>query len=594
MRPARMAAALLLLGCQSAPVTRSEPSATPAAALASLADDYWEWRMREFPTSATRNGDHRYDDRLMDIGPEARLARLRDLRAFRERLRALLADKLAEPDRVTSDVLRVTLDLEIEEPDHHFWQWSVDQMFGPQVSFFQLLTFHPTKTEQDIENLAARFEAFPRHLDQYGRNLAEGLRAKRVPPRVAVERVIAQIRRHVERGAEKSPLAEAIERIPAETPAARREALAARLRSGLAGCVLPALARLGDFLEWELLPASRTEPGVCHIPGGREAYAFRIRQHTRDGLTPEELHRVGREELASIRKEMEAIVARAGPSGKTGDLAGYQESVEKDPRNFYDSREAVLDDARRLLEEATAKLPKFFGKLPKTPCVVKPIEEYREKDAVAAFYESPPDDLSRPGVYWSNTYEPGTRSRVNMPALTVHEAVPGHHLQLALATEAKGLPAFRRHGGFTAFVEGWGLYSERLADEMGMYKSDLDRFGMLTFQAWRATRLVVDTGLHAMGWTRDQALAVMKDNLAISDAEIENELDRYIIWPGQALAYKVGQREIQALRAEAEKALGAKFDLRAFHDAVLANGAIPLETLRTAVRRWIEKARQRG
>ncbi len=584
------AAALALLGCQSAPVTRSEPPATPAAALARLADDYWEWRMREFPTSATRNGDHRYDDRLTDVGPEARAARGRDLRAFRERLAALPADRLSEPDRVTADVLKVTLDLEIEEPDHGFWQWNVDQMFGPQVSFFQLLTFHPTGTEQDLENLAARLEAFPRHLDQYRRNLAEGLREKRVPPRVAVERVIAQIRRHVERGADKSPLAEALARIPAETPAARREALAARLRSGLAGCVLPALSRLGDFLERELLPVSRTEPGVCHIPGGREAYAFRIRQHTRDGLTAEELHRVGLEEVASIRKEMETIAARAE---RPGDLNGYLEFVEKDPRNFYATREEVLDDARRLLEEATAKLPRFFGKLPKTPCVVKPIEEYRERDAVAAFYEGPPEDLSRPGVYWSNTYEPGTRSRYNMTALTVHEAVPGHHLQIALATESKGLPAFRRHGGFTAYVEGWALYTERLADEMGMYRTDLERLGMLTYQAWRATRLVVDTGLHAKGWSRDQALAVMKENLAISEPEIVNEVDRYIIWPGQALAYKVGQREIQALRAEAEKALGGKFDLRAFHDTVLANGAIPLETLRGAVRRWIE-SRQRS
>jgi uncharacterized protein (DUF885 family) len=284
---------------------------------------------------------------------------------------------------------------------------------------------------------------------------------------------------------------------------------------------------------------------------------------------------------------MESIAQKRG---HRGDLSSFITKLTGDPANFYTTREEIQDDAERLFQKVKARLPERFGRLPKVGCIVKQIEEYREKDSVAAFYYGPPEDGSRPGVYYINTYHPKSRPRYNMPALTAHEAVPGHHLQIALALELGELPHIRRHGMFTAYVEGWGLYSELVADEMGLYEDDLSRFGMLNYQAWRACRLVVDTGIHAMGWSRDRAIAFLKENVAFSEAEIINEIDRYIIWPGQALAYMIGRREIQALRDESLQALGSRFDIKAFHDEVLRHGALPLSTLRKLIERWRNQA----
>ncbi|HYF00676.1 MAG TPA: DUF885 domain-containing protein, partial [Planctomycetota bacterium] len=333
------------------------------------------------------------------------------------------------------------------------------------------------------------------------------------------------------------------------------------------------------FLEEEYLPKARTRDlGLGALPGGPAAYAFRIRHHTTLPLSAEEIHRIGLEELRSIQAEMKRIAG--------GDLPSFFATLKADPKNFFSSREELLSTARRDLEACRAALPKWFGRLPRTDCEVKAIEDYREKDSVAAFYYPPDEKLTRKGIYYANTYQPEKRPRFNLRALTVHEAVPGHHLQIALAMEIEGLPRFRRQAGFTAYVEGWGLYSERLADEMGLYEDDLQRFGMLTYQAWRACRLVVDTGLHALGWTREQAVRFFMDNVALTEAEVLNEVDRYLIWPGQALAYMIGKREILALREEARRRLGGRFDIRAFHDLVLRNGAVPLPTLRRLVEAW--------
>ena len=356
--------------------------------------------------------------------------------------------------------------------------------------------------------------------------------------------------------------------------------------------MLPALARYQQVLEGEVLPRARTQPpGIRDLPGAAAAYAWAIRSHTRAGLEADRIHRLGLDEVARIRAEMEKIAA---DRGHRGPLEGFFATLRADKAQWFGSRDELLAAAKRLLAQATARLPDLFGRLPKSVCEVWAIEAHREKDAVAAFYHGPPEDGSRPGVYYVNTHAPETRPRYNLPALTLHEAVPGHHLQIALALEATDLPPFRRHGHFTAYVEGWALYSERLGIEMGCYPDDLSRFGMLTYEAWRACRLVVDTGLHHMGWTRDQALDYMRKNLALTDTEIVNEVDRYIIWPGQALAYKIGQLEILALRDEAKAALGPRFDLRAFHDTILAPGAVPLEVLRRIVERWVASQRARG
>jgi prolyl oligopeptidase len=380
--------------------------------------------------------------------------------------------------------------------------------------------------------------------------------------RQATERVIAQLREMLGTPEEKSPFATR----PVYLPAIRDS-------------VYPAFRKMLQYLETEYLPRTRArDVGLWALPGGLEAYRFRIRQHTTTSLTAEEIHQIGLDELRGIQAEMASIAK--------GDVKAFMRSLRQDPRNFYTSREDLLESARREVAKATERLPKWFKRLPRNECEVKAIEDYREKDAPGAFYYPPDENLTRRGIYYANTYKPESRPRYTMPALAVHEAVPGHHLQIAFALEMQDLPRFRRNAGFTAFVEGWGLYSERLGDEMGLYEDDLSRFGMLTYQAWRASRLVVDTGIHALRWTRDQAIEFLMDNLALSETEVLNEVDRYIIWPGQALAYMIGKREILALREEARKAMGPRFDIREFHDVVLRNGALPLTTLRRLVREW--------
>jgi len=546
---------LLLLGCQS---PGKEPM-TAADALRSICDDAWEATLRENPTYATYLGDFRYNDKLSDLS-EAGRKRRHDLNeGFLARLKALDAAALVEGDRVTADILTLQLEQSLEEERHKFWQWDVDQMGGPQADFPQLLNVHP---HRDVKGLEARFRAFGLYMDQYLDNLRAGLREGRVAMKAAVERVIGQLHGLLATPPEKSPFAAAPELLPA-----------------IRDSVYPAYHRMLQFLEADYLPKARArDVGLWALPGGDEAYRFRIRLHTTTDLSAEEIHRIGLEELRSIQDEMRKIAK--------GDLKAYLATQLKDPKNLFASREDLLETARREVARATAALPRWFKRLPKNGCEVKAIEDYREKDSVAAFYYPPDEKLTRKGIFYANTWDATSRPRFNMPALAIHEAVPGHHLQIALAMEIEGLPRFRRQASFTAFIEGWGLYSERLGDEMGLYEDDLSRFGMLTYQAWRACRLVVDTGLHAMKWTREQAIAFFRENLALNETEVLNEVDRYIIWPGQALAYMIGKREIFALREEAKRTLGARFDIREFHDVVLRNGAIPLFTLRRLVREW--------
>jgi len=515
--------------------------------------------MKENPTYATYLGDFRYNDKLSDISAVGRDRRRALNEGFLKRINAVPAASLSESERVSADIFRLQLEQSLEDDAHNFWQWDVDQMNGPQAEFPQLLNYHPLS---DGKGLEARFRAFGPYMDQYLDNLRAGVRDGRVAMRIAVERVIGQLHGLLGTPPEKSPFAAR----PSLLPAIRDS-------------VYPAYHRMLQYLESDYLPKARTrDVGLWALPGGEAAYKFRIKLHTTTDLTAEQIHRIGLEELRSIQDEMRKIAK--------GDLQGYMERLKKDPKNFFSSREDLLETARRELSKANAKLPQWFKRLPKNECEVKAIEDYREKDSVAAFYYQPDEKLTRKGIFYANTYDAGSRPRFNMPALAVHEAVPGHHLQIALALEIEGLPRFRRQAGFTAFIEGWGLYSERLGDEMGLYEDDLSRFGMLTFQAWRACRLVVDTGLHAMKWTREQAIAFFVENVTMTETEVLNEVDRYIIWPGQALAYMIGKREITALREEARKSMGARFDIKEFHEVVLRNGAIPLFTLRRLVTEW--------
>lgn len=547
--------AVLLIGCGSP----GKDPMTASRELQQIFDDAWEASMKENPTYATYLGDFRYNDQLSDISAAGRARRRAQSENFLRRVKAVPAPALSESERVSQDIFRLQLEQALEEEQFKFWQWDVDQMGGPQAEFPQLLNYHPLTDEKGLE---ARFRAFGPYMDQYLDNLRDGLREGRVAMKIAVERVIGQLHSLLALPPEKSPFAAK----PSLLPSIRDS-------------VYPAYHRMLQFLEADYLPKSRTrDVGLWALPGGADAYKFRIKLHTTTDLTAEQIHKIGLEELRSIQDEMRKIAK--------GDLKAYMETLKKDPKNFFSSREDLLESARRELAKADAKLPQWFKRLPKNRCEVKAIEDYREKDSVAAFYYQPDEKLTRKGIFYANTYDAGSRPRFNMPALAVHEAVPGHHLQIALALEIEGLPRFRRQAGFTAFIEGWGLYSERLGDEMGLYEDDLSRFGMLTYQAWRACRLVVDTGLHAMKWTREQAIAFFMENVTMTETEVLNEVDRYIIWPGQALAYMIGKREIFALREEARKAMGARFDIKDFHDVVLRNGAVPLFTLRRLVHEW--------
>jgi uncharacterized protein (DUF885 family) len=411
-------------------------------------------------------------------------------------------------------------------------------------------------------------------MDQYVENLRDGIRDGRTAPTIALERVIAQLEALLATPAEDSPLV-GQGRIKAPE-------FAAELPSAVKEAVYPAYQRFLEFLK-DGYPA-REEPGIWAVADGAEIYTILARQHTTTNLTPDELHQIGRDDLASIHGEMRAIMAKLGAGDAT--IRAFTERLIHDPANLPSSREEIISESERLLAQAQAALPRAFGHLPGTPCVVKAIEDFRERDAPAAYYFQPSPDGSRPGTFYVNTFEPESRPRHTLPALAFHEGVPGHHLQIALAQGAQDLPAFRRYSSgwlSNAFVEGWALYTERLADELGLYPDDLARFGMLGYQAWRACRLVVDTGIHYLRWSRQQAIEFFFDNVGLSERETVNEVDRYIVWPGQALAYKVGQLEIERVRQELQTAAGARFDLRAFHDALLSHAAVPLSTLRLIV-----------
>jgi uncharacterized protein (DUF885 family) len=423
--------------------------------------------------------------------------------------------------------------------------------------------------------LVARYRAFGVYMDQYLEVLQDGIRDGRTAPRIAAERVLGQLQALLAR-----PVAESTLAAPALS---QPDLLASELRAAVADVVYPSFKRMLVFLEDYLARHARQEPGIWAVTDGDQIYMLLARQHTTTELSPDELHQFGLDDLQTIHGEMRDIIRRR--SGGAGDISirAFTEQLIQDPSNLPSGREELLQIAQQLLDAATAALPRAFGRLPATPMVVKPIEEYRERDAPAAFYFPASPDGSRPGTFYINTFEPSSRPKHTLPALAFHEGVPGHHLQIGLAQETTGLPAFRRlSAGWlaNAFVEGWALYTERLADDLGLYPDDLARYGMLGYQAWRACRLVVDTGLHHLRWSRQRAIDFFFENVGLSERETVNEVDRYIVWPGQALSYKVGQREIEAVRRDQSERLGGSFDLRAFHDQLLSHAGVPLSTLR--------------
>lgn len=550
--------------------------ADAASALAQLADEYWEGVLRRNPTLATFFGDYRYNDRLPDIGPRGRLEEEADLRAALVRLEPLRDAPLNTEDRITWDMLHLAVQAGLDAVRLRLDELAVDQMDGPQVWLPELVNWHPTDTPEHVQQLIARYRAFGELMSQYLGNLEDGIRDHRTAPTIAVERVIAQLRALLAMPPDDSPMSAPAATQPPE--------LAAQLRHAVVEVVYPAFQRMLTFLDEYLTRHARTDPGVWAVADGEQIYALLARQHTTTELTPDQLHQLGVADLASIHREMRAIMATRGAALMP--IRAFTEQLTRDPNNLPTSRAELLQISEQLLANAQAALPRAFGRLPRLPIVVKAVEEFRERDAPAAYYFQANADGSRPATFYINTFEPQSRPKHTLPALAFHEGVPGHHLQIALAQETSDLPAFRRMSAgwlANAFVEGWALYTERLADELGLYPDELARFGMLGYQAWRACRLIVDTGLHHLRWTRAQAIEFFFENVGLTERETVNEVDRYIVWPGQALSYKVGQREIEAVRREQQQRLGGRFDLRAFHDAILSHAAIPLSALRVII-----------
>lgn len=536
--------------------------------LAQLAEDYWQGVLRRNPIVATFYGDERYHDQLPDVGPDGRAEEEREMRGALARLDRIDQAGLSLEEKITADMLRLSAQSQLDAVRLRLDEMAVDQMDGPQVWLPDLLNWHPTDTPEHLQQLATRYQKFgATYMGQYLGNLRDGVRDGRAAPAIAVERVVAQLQALLAKPVDESPF---LPRDLKDHPG---------LRQATQASVYPAYERMLDYLRNEYPP--RGEPGVWSVTDGGEIYTLLARQHTTTDLPPQELHDIGRQELEGIHAEMRQIMAGRGDTA--GDIRQFTERLVHDPSNLPTTREEIVEHARVLLDQARAALPRAFGRLPRVGCEVRAIEEFRERDMVAAFYNQPSADGSRPGIFYVNTFEPMSRPRHTLPALVFHESVPGHHLQIGLAQEADGLPTFRRLGAgwmANAFVEGWALYTERLSDELELYPDDLARYGMLGYQAWRACRLVVDTGMHDLRWSRQQAIDFLLGNVGLTERETVNEIDRYIIWPGQALSYKIGQREIERVRREEERRLGTAFDVCAFHDRLLAHAAVPLSTLR--------------
>jgi uncharacterized protein (DUF885 family) len=564
-------------------------SADPAAHLAALAAEAWESEMAAQPIYATVTGDRRFDDRLPANGPGAVDAEADRLGALLGRAEAIDAGTLSPADRVTRDALVDFLRFERELVVAGVEPWSVDPLEGPQVLFLSIPSFQPIADRTQADMLLGRWREMGPWIDRHIASSREALASGVGAPAALVRSVVAELDDLLARPVDELPLQDPAHQLPADWPEADRAQFAADLGAAIADEVRPAFVRYRAFLVDELAPHARGDdrPGLGAVPGGDAAYAHLVRSHTTLDLTPDEIHRTGLAETDRIDAEFAELGARLLG---TADRAAILARLRGDPELHFATPAEVFDVAERSLARANAAIGSWFGRLPATPCVVVAMPDHEARHSTIAYYRQPAPDGSRPGSYYINTTEPATRPRYEAEVLAFHEAVPGHHLQIAIAQELAGLPAFRRLAGPTAYVEGWGLYSERLSEEMGLLSGDLDRFGILSFDAWRACRLVVDTGLHTMGWSRDRAIAFMVEHTALAENNIANEVDRYLAMPGQALAYKLGQLEILRLRDEARQALGSAFDIRAFHDVVLGQGAVGLSTLGGVVRAWIAGA----
>ncbi|HTP68098.1 MAG TPA: DUF885 domain-containing protein [Dongiaceae bacterium] len=552
-------------------------------ALADLLTEQWEYTMRTSPVFASMLGDKRWNDKLEDVSQAAIDKDIEATEAFLRRFEAIDITGFPPQEAMNKKLMVRNLKMELEGARFKPWEMPVSQFGGVHIELPDMVNVLSFETVKDYEDYVARLKAMPLLFEQTEIQMRKGLAEGLMPPKYLLEKVVEQSNRVSSASAEKTPFARPFDKYPSGIPAADqkrlREAGLAAIRDG----VIPAYQKFAKFVREEYAPKGRTEPGLWALPDGGERYRFAVKEMTTTDMNPEAIHQLGLQQVDTIEKEMLAIANKLGYK----DIASLNGHIKTDRKFYATSGQQVLDLYRGYTDDMGPELPKLFGRLPKNKLEVIPMEASREKDAVPADYTGGAADGSRPGHINVNEYDPEHRLTLNIEAIAYHEGIPGHHLQISIGQELGELPAFRRNGGYTAFVEGWALYSEQLGKEVGRYQDPYSNYGRLENEMWRAIRLVVDTGVHEKRWSREQMVEYFHKYTAMDEPNVQTEVDRYIAWPGQALAYKLGQLEILKLRERAKKQMGDKFDIRAFHDEVLGNGALPLDVLDEEVTGWM-------
>lgn len=549
-----------------------------------LIDLYFEYVMLEFPEFATFIGHPEGHDRWTDGSVEAVESRQADSRRSLDVIRSMDRSSLEGVDRINYDLLLNLMEEQVAQQQFPTDYVQITQLNGVQQDIAQMFSIMPATNVEQYENILARLRGVPKRISDTGTWMNKGLEAGVTPPQITLREVPQQVLNQVPENAEASPLLRAFFGMPESISAADQERLQKEAVELYNTAVRPAFLGLHAFLEQEYVPGARESIGMRDMPDGEAWYAYNVRQMTTTDLTPEQIHEIGLTEVKRIRAEMDRVIEE---SGFEGSFSEFTEFLRTDPQFYFTEAEDLLMAYRDISKRADPELTKLFGTLPRQPYGVIEVPEYAEKSQTTAYYLPGNNDAARPGYFYANTYALDTRPKWEMEALTLHEAVPGHHLQIAIQQEVEDLAWFRRFGGYTAFIEGWGLYAESLGEDMGFYQDPYSKFGQLTYEIWRAIRLVVDTGMHHLGWTRQQAIDYFVENTGKTEHDIVVEVDRYIVWPGQALAYKIGELKIKELRARAAQELGDDFDIRAFHDQVLGSGALPLNVLEKHIDEWI-------
>ena len=565
--------------------------ADPGEDFATLLTEAWEWQLTEYPVFASRLGDRRRNDQWQDLSLAAFTRRHEDQQAFLRRLRAIDSAALTADDQLNYDLFRRELENSIDAHQYKNYLMPMSQRGGVQSLESTAETVR-LATVEDYEDWLVRMASVETMIEQTMKLQEEGRKSGYMPPKILMERIPDQIGSQLVEDPGNSPFFIAFAEMPDAINETDQERLRQTAKDLIDESIVPAYRRFSRYFNDTYLPASRDSIGASSLPNGEAFYEYRTRSFTTTSMTPDEIHRLGLNEVKRIRGEMQLIIDELEFDG---DFADFLHFLRTDSQFYYDTSEELFDGYLAVSKRIDPELVKLFGRLPRIPYGLRPIPDNIAPDTTTAYYNQPAADGSRPGYYYVNLYRPEVRPKYEMEVLSVHEAVPGHHLQISLQMELEETPEFRKYIDFTAFTEGWGLYSESLGYELGLYKDPYSHFGALTYDMWRAVRLVVDTGMHYKGWTRQQAIDFFMDNAAKTETDIVNEIDRYISWPGQALAYKIGQLKMLELRRKCEGALGDDFDIKAFHDEMLGAGALPMEILETRMNRWLaEQLRQKA